>query len=213
MTLSEIRDDIVRRLERECTLRGLPKIKIANKGIAMDISEAQQDIQRRLAVIEDSTTITTVSGTSEYNLPSNFGSIKSVTIANVPLKQVLASDIYNYPASSSEPIEYSLLISGNTQKIQFYPTPNAELSVVVKFNVDSNFYSPSGASSQDWGTFDGSAFSGNLLLPERYTLALEYYVLSLYLPDYVAKYERELNSLRESQVTSVRPLKYKIAGI
>jgi hypothetical protein len=67
---------------------------------------------------------------------------------------------------------------------------------------DFRYYQPSVSSSQDWGTFSGIVFSGKLMLPDRYDMAILYYMLSQVIPDYYQMYEKEIFSLKGSRVAS-----------
>lgn len=69
-------------------------------------------------------------------------------------------------------------------------------------------------STQDWGTFNGNKFTGNLLLPERYTEAVVLGMLSKIFPDLRNDYEFELKTLKggKQDLTQIS-LEYNLGGI
>lgn len=69
-------------------------------------------------------------------------------------------------------------------------------------------------STQDWGTFTGNKFIGNLLLPERYTEAILLGMLSKIFTDLKAEYEFELKSLKGTkQDLTQMSLSYNLGGL
>ena len=69
-------------------------------------------------------------------------------------------------------------------------------------------------SLQDFGAFNGNKFTGNLLLPERYTEAIILGMLSKIFPDLRLEYEEEIKNLKHSRedVTQMR-LSYNLGGL
>ena len=212
MTLNEIRDDYVRSLKREFRKRGQPEPDIIDKSVAMDMSEAFQDIQRRLSVVQGYTTLTLEADKNVYNLPSNFGKIKKVMFSNLELKEVDFDEFIGYVDGEGKPTSFTMYVSGNTQQIALYPKPEQAYTLYVYYYLDLGYYSPSGDSQQDWGNFDGSVFYGKPKLPERYNKAVKCYMLGLEFPDWEERYERELSSLKQSRVFSMPPRTYKMGG-
>ncbi len=231
MTLQEVRDNFVARYKLVTQGKDAPIMQLDDKLIADLISEAQQDIQRRLQVVELNKLINLVNGTNSYSLPTNFGSDKLVLLSDTvsgisKLEASSSNEIYNQIALSDTPTKYAILESGFTQNIILYPTPkDSTQSITVYYYPDTNYFSPSGASSQDWGNFDGNLFSGNLKLPERYYKAIIFYMLAQIIPpiigyrrmlinEYQNKYDEELRSLRGSRVSSMSDtINFNIGGI
>lgn len=212
MTLGEIRDDYVRSLQREFWKIGKDTPRINDKTIAMDMSEAFQEIQRRHSVLQGYNTITTSSGNNVYNLPSDFGKMKKVMYSDLELEEMTFNELITKENATTYPTHYAMYTSGNTQQIVLYPTPNDAYTVYLYYYLDLGFYSPSGDTNQNWGNFDGAVFSGTPKLPERYNKAVKSYMLGLYFPEWEQRYEREMLSLRESRVSSLPKLKYKMGG-
>ena len=212
MTLNEIRDDIVRSLQREFWKRDAKMPEIVDRSLAMDMSEAFQDIQRRLNVLQGYTTLTLEADTNVYSLPSNFGKVKKVMFSNLELYEVDFNELIGYTDGQGKPTHFTMYESGNTQQLIVYPKPEQAYTLYVYYYLDLGYYSPSGESQQDWGNFDGSVFYGQPKLPERYNKAVKNYVLGLYFPDWELRYKEELNSLKESRVTSIPRRKYSMGG-
>lgn len=87
MRIEEIAYNFEKRYEIECFKRQIKKLIIDKPIIAGFISEAQQDIQRRLNIVEGNSIVELIADQSEYNLPLNFGKPKFVK---------LNTDVYVY---------------------------------------------------------------------------------------------------------------------
>lgn len=212
MTLGEIRDDYVANLQREFFKAGKDMPNLNDKSIAMDMSKAFQDIQRRVNVIQGYNTITTSASNNVYNLPNNFGKMKKVMYSDLELEEISFNELITKENVTDYPTHYAMYPSGNTQQIVLYPTPNDAYTVYIYYSLDLGYYSPSGDTNQNWGNFDGAVFSGYPKLPERYNNAVMMYMLGLWFPQWEAKYEKELMSLRESRVSSLPSRKYSMGG-
>ena len=94
---------------------------------------------------------------------------------------------------------YSIYPSGNRSYIL---TPVSTGTLTIYYHPDFNYYRPSLGGTEDWGTFDGVTYSGKLLIPDRYDMAVLYKMLAFMFPDFIPMYEKELRSLRESRVGS-----------
>ena len=194
MTLKEVYELFIANYKRECLKRGIKEVRIPIGILASDISRAQQDIQRRKWVVETSYDLSLTANTNTYNLPSNFGRQKIVTIGDIPLKEVTSRMIQEADSLYGNALVFAIIV-GNPQKIMFYPAPSLNTTAKIYFYPDFNFYSPSG-DTEDWGSFDGEEFSGNLMLPDRYINAVILYLMALWFNDFELKYERELNSIQ-----------------
>ncbi len=212
MTLNEIRDDYVRSLQREFRKRGQNTPDLIDKSIAMDMSEAFQDVQRRLSVVQGYNTITLEADINVYDLPSNFGKMKKVMFSNLELKEVDYNELMGYVDGEGKPTSYTMYVTGNTQQIIVYPKPEQAYTLYIYYYLDLGYYSPSADASQNWGNFDGSIFSGYPKLPERYNKAVKCYMLGLEFPDWEERYERELSSLKQSRVFSMPSKTYSMGG-
>ena len=198
MTLAEIRDQFNALYLIETLKRQVPKIPLGNKEIAFFISASQQDIQRRLAVVTVSQDIV-MTGTNIYGLNSNFGNDLTAVCGGVTLARKSVKWLRELISSSMAGDYYAIYPSGNTQ---YLLTTVSSGTLTIYYHPDFNYYRPSLGGSEDWGTFDGITYSGKLLIPDRYDMAVLYRMLAFIFPDYLAMYEKELKSLRESRVGS-----------
>ena len=211
MLISEIVNIFNAKLALECQLRKTQKIDIAEKMLSFFLSAAQQDIQRRLAVVESSTTITLGTSTNLYALPQTFGKQKHAYIGAYKLEEKPITWAEQQELDSNEGYWYAIKISGHTPYI-YCPISSGTLTMI--YYPDLNYYQPSVSASQVWGTFNGSVYSGSLILPDRYNMAVLYWMWAQVFPDYYMFYEKELKSLRESRQFSVEEtLRYNLGGL
>ncbi|HKB85123.1 MAG TPA: hypothetical protein VKD08_03055 [Ignavibacteriaceae bacterium] len=211
MLISEIRDLFKSKYKLESRIRKTDEIDIDNKLLASFISQAQQDIQRRLSVVEASTTIALGTTSNVYNLPSNFGRHKHAYIGSTLLGEKSSRFIREQIALGNTGDWYAIYQAGNTQQIL---TTYTSGTLTVYYYPDFRYYQPSVTSIQDWGTFNGIVFTGKLMLPDRYDMAILYYMLSQVVPDYYAFYEKEIRSLKGSRVASMgETLDYNFGGL
>lgn len=202
MTLTEIWNRFVLEYKRECFKRQIKELNLDPGLFASDVSMGQQDVQRRLNVIEKNYSMSLSTNISIYNLPSDFGNIKTITINDIPLKKVSSQKLFEANSSYGEGRGFALVVSGNTQQIMIYPVPTQTQTAILYYYPDLNFYSPTGITGQNWGTFNGAVFTGKIKLPDRYIPALIYYCLSKWFDDFEMKYETELSRLTNARVYS-----------
>lgn len=200
MLIKEIRDLFLSTYDIQSQIRGIPKIKIVDKMLSSFISQAQQDIQRRLLVVESYTAITLGTTSVVYNLPTNFGQHKNAIVGSETLIEKSSQFIREQIALGSGGNWFGIYQSGNTQQLI---TPMTSGTLNLYYYPDFRYYQPSVSSSQDWGTFSGIVYTGKLMLPDRYDMAVLYYMLAQVMQDYWALYEKEIRSLRGSRVSSM----------
>ncbi|GJQ44062.1 MAG: hypothetical protein JETCAE03_35600 [Ignavibacteriaceae bacterium] len=211
MLISEIRDLFVAQYKIQSQVRDLKQIEIPEKLLGSFISQAQQDIQRRLLVVESSVDITLSTLSNVHSLPSNFGLHKHAYVGQNLLDEKSARFIREQIAQGNSGYWYAIYQQGNTQQIL---TPLTSGTLTLFYYPDFRYYQPSVSASQDWGTFSGTVFSGKLLLPDRYDMAILYYMLSQVIPDYYQLYEKEIRSLRSSRVASFDDgFSYQFGGV
>lgn len=202
MLIQEISSAFLTRYKRISFQRDL-KVQQLNKAeIALMISEAQQDIQKRMDVVIGTSAITLVAEQNAYNCPSNFGKLKFATLGGNPLDIVTDFDILTALAEVGTPVQCAQHILGNTPKILVNPTPEEAGTLNIYYSVDMGYYQPSGATSQNWGGFSGTEFSGKLLLPDKYDRAVNLFMLAQFFDDYELKYRDEILSLKGNQAAS-----------
>lgn len=184
---------------------------IGDAEISFYISAAQQDIQRRLSVVESSTDITLDSLSNLYALPATFGKQKHAYVGDTVLEEISLMEAERRSLSGDYGAWYAIKVTGHSAHI-YCPMTSGTLTVV--YYPDLNYYQPSLGASQVWGSFNGVVYSGNLMLPDRYDMAILYNMLSQIFPDHLSLYEKELRSLRESrQFSSSDTLKYTMGGL
>lgn len=211
MLIKELRDLFYAQYSLQSQLRKIQKIEIADKILSFFISAAQQDIQRRLSVVETSTNITLGTTSNLYALPMTFGKQKHAYIGANQLTEKPIVWAEQADLSGDTGYWYAIKIQGHTPYI-YCPITSGTLTIV--YYPDLSYYQPSVSESQVWGTFDGVTYSGYLILPNRYNMAILYHVLSQIFPDYLMLYEKELKSLRESrQFSDTSALGYNLGGI
>lgn len=211
MTLREVRDAFLMRYKRLSMQRQQPVDKIGDAEIAFYISSAQQDIQRRLSVVESSTDITLDSISNLYALPATFGKQKHAYIADTPLEEIPIIEAEKRAISGNTGFWYAIKVTGHSAYV-FCPATSGTLTII--YYPDLGFYQPSLGASQTWGSFNGVTYSGNLILPDRYDMAILYNMLSQIFPDFLALYEKEIKSLRESRQFSVgEAFDYNFGGL
>lgn len=198
MTLQQIRDSFVARQKIECAKRQSQYVELGDTLVAKLISDAEMDIQRRCNIIEDSATIDLVSSIYTYELPTNFGEIKTVVYdSNTPLERVDLIDLQEMSGAEGIPTQYSLLLDGVKPKIQFDQAQDGYIVTVYYTTHLNSAY---------------TSLSGCPKLPPIYQNAIIYYMLGQLFDDVLDKYEIELRSLRESSYTNRRTLKFNING-
>jgi len=203
MTAQETYDNFLREFNREFFKLGKKAPRLEIKDVAMDMSEAQQELQRDLWIVEKSYPISLTPDNNTYVLPSDFGKQKGVVINGTPLLEQTSRKIYESNSQSGDVGWYAIKVLGSTQSLLIYPTPTSNDTAYLYYYPDFGFYSPSGISAQSWATFDGDSFTGNLMLPGRYSRAISLYILSKWFDSFVLKYEAEKARLRSARQVSL----------
>uniref|UniRef100_A0A6H1ZQ98 Uncharacterized protein n=1 Tax=viral metagenome TaxID=1070528 RepID=A0A6H1ZQ98_9ZZZZ len=213
MKLNELISAFKNKYWLECSLRKVTEIDFKAKHLALMLSEVFADIQKRLGVIEATTTETSVSGTAVYDLTSSFMTIKSVSYGNTPLDKVSTSWIKTINAETETvtgtPTKYAILYEDNVPQLYLYPTPaSSGDDIIIQSESNFNLYSPT-AVSNDFGTFNGTTFSGDTTIPTQYDLAIILGMMQQVFPDYNTLYEREMSMLRIKQYNGEK-FEYKL---
>lgn len=221
MTLSEISDSFKLQYKFESVKRNIPYVELAEKHIALYISEAQQDLASRLKIIETYSDITLSTGTYEYSLPANFGSlIRIEDLSGVHLEIVSINDIASLGTIAvGTPSRASVYYNGTAYKLRVDTAPAGSEALRVWYNADTFIYSASGGQAQSWGAFDGMNYSGNLKIPARYEKAVILYLLQKAMSPldnnyFAGEYLQEIYRLKSMTGSSVNyNPKYKMGGI
>lgn len=211
MTIKEIRDLFYARYSFECMTRKIDKIEIPDKMISFYISAAQQDIQRRLQVVESSVDVTLGTDSNLYVLPQTFGRAKHAYIGSTPLKEKPITWVEKQSVQGTSGDWFAIKITGHTPYV-YCPVTSGTLTII--YYPDLGYYQPSVSATQTWGTFNGVVYSGTLILPDRYNMAILYWMLSQIFSEYYTLYEKEVRSLRESsQESKEETLNYNFGGL
>lgn len=205
MTVDELRDLILAEYEFESQKRGVKPMVVGNKLMAAFLSEAQQDIVSRIHPLTTSEDITLSGGTSEYAFTAtNFGMPIRAEIAGNKVTLVNISDIITTGTiPSGTPTRVAVYASANVYKVRVSPTPSAAGTLKMWYHPDTLWYAPSGSASQDWGSFDGETFSGDMKVPDKFLGAIKYFVLGKFYDELMVKYEREIKKLKSTKGDSM----------
>ena len=188
--------------EIECIKRGMPEINLKSKYLALMLSKAVQDLQKKLGVIEASDTKSSISGTSEYSISASFMNPKVVKYTDYELIKATTEWIEKQYPQNGTPQYYAIKFEDRTAKLLLYPTPSVSSdTILITSNYAYALYSPSGATAQDFGSFDGSTFSGNTVFPTQYDQALLLGMMKQMFKDIQADYDKEWHLLRVKQYT------------
>lgn len=200
MTIREYCDFFVAEYIYECQKRNVARIDLSDGLIAGWIAEAQQNLNTRLKPIKTYQDVAILTGATDYPLNTNFGKAINAklgdangVIGDVDVKLVNTMDLLTTDTSGRKAaINWDPVNSVYYLKVG---TPTANYYIRVWYYADTLWYSPSGSVSQDWGAFDGSTFSGNLKIPDKYQMLVKYYLLGKCFND-MSEYEKQLSILR-----------------
>lgn len=216
MTLQHLRDAFVMEYKLECQKTGTREILFGDKQIAYMISKAQQDLINRLKISELYTdvSLTAVTTYTEYTLPSNFGAVaKRPKIGDVELDIVNREDIPSSGTlSQGTPEKLAIYFNGTEYKMSVYPLPSSAMTLRLWYFIDTAYFNPASTSAQDWGTFDGSQFSGNVKFPDKYLKAIIDFMVGEVFPQRKGEYEFELSKLKATNATTYQGFKYRFGG-
>lgn len=217
LTLQEIRDEFVVEYKLIVTQRDLKQIDFGNKIIASWIASGQQKIADKLKVLIKYVDIYYDEMTEFYTfgLPDDYGGFIST---DPQLKQVSISQL-NTQVQEDETLTqgeiHSIAIyhDGDGYKLGFMDLPTSAGRFRLWYSVNPLYYSPSAGSNQDWGNFDGSTFSGNLVIPDKYKDLLILFMLGKCFDDKKQEFENELiRSAGMSGATSKDEIEYTPIG-
>lgn len=201
MILQEFRDIFIAEYIYEAQKRREPRIELPNKLIASWIAEAQQSINLRVKPIKTYQDVTIVAGLTDYSLNSNYGKAiggklgdANGVIGDVDVILVDTTDLLTTDTSGAK-IAIYWDPTDSIHKLRVAPAPTENFTIRLWYYADTLWYSPSGATSQDYGSFDGDSFTGNLKIPDKYQMLVKYYLLGKCFNDY-SEYEKQLSILR-----------------
>lgn len=201
MILSELIYAFEAQYKLECLKREVKEIMINAKMKALMLSTTVSDIQKRLGVIEATATYDSVAGTSAYSISSKFINPKVVKYGDTVLTKTTTEWIKKQPTQTGAPYKYAILQEGATANLYLFPIPDSAGTdnILLQGNFNLGLYSPNAGSSQDFGVFNGSTFSGNLTLPVQYEQAILLGMMKQMFKDIQPEYDREMNMLKVLQ--------------
>ena len=209
MKLNELIDAFYTNYLIACKMRGVEFIDFTKREQALILSKTVSDLQKSFNIIEVNTSKTSISGTNSYALTNTFMNPKVVSYGGNILVKKSTEWINSQTMQQGIPTYYTIQYLTSIPNLLLYPTPaSSGDTIVIVSNLDMQIYSPS-ASSNDFGTFDGEVFSGNLNLPTVYDQAVLYGMLSQIFPDIKAQYEQEKILLKVKQYNGVK-FEYKL---
>lgn len=217
---SEARDVFVSKYKLQCLLRKTQEIDLPNKMIAFLLSQAQQDILNRVKALSTykDVSLTAVTAFTTYTLETNFGGLKGKpTIEGSELEVVSMEELpTNGTLDTGDPSQAKCAVyhDGTAWKMYLYPLSNSTKTLRYWYYINTGFYSPSGVSAQNWGTFDGKTFTGNLKIPDEYLTALIYYMLGEVFNDFKILYLEEIKRMKGNSAATVKDsLDYNMGNI
>lgn len=199
MLLAELVDAFKVDYKFECLKRDTKEIYLTDKYLALMLSKTVSDLQKRLGIIEVSSTLTSTNGTQAYSISSSFMNPKAVLYDSYPLEKKSTQWIKEQYAQTGTPTCYAIQYEDRTAKLFLYPTPNSSETILLTGNYNYQLYSPSGGSTQDFGVFDGTSFSSNTVLPTQYDAAMLLGMMKQIFKDVGQDYDREISLLRVRQ--------------
>lgn len=218
LSILECRDYFVTSYKLECMKHGAKELDLQDKMIAMWMSSGQQDIVDRLKLLETYYDLTytaqTVFTPISLAAITDFGKLLRTEPA---LDIVSINDLNTY--NGDEDVEQgevdaiAIYHDGTSYKAGLSSLPSAAGTIRLWYQKNTGFYAPSGSSTQNWGTFDGSTFTGNLKLPEKYLDLLILFMLGKIFPDKQAEYESKLKDFKGNSTTTYSAaIAYNLGG-
>jgi hypothetical protein len=208
MTLQEIRDIFVAEHKYESQKRGLKYIEVPNKLIVSWIAEAQQDIVQRIKPIKTYQDISITVGSTDFELNSNFGTPVLAkfgdadgTIGDTIVDLVDVTDLL----TGDNNTETKAAIWWDAANSAYYikvPTPASAYTIRLWYYSDTLWYSPSGSVAQDFGTFDGTTFTGNIKIPDKFQMAVKFYMLGKAFNDFT-QYRDHIDTLKVNKADTM----------
>lgn len=229
MTLQELSDNFHVLLKVQSKLRKVEYVNIEEGIIAQWISEAQNQLAALIGMLEAETTLTLVDGQMVYALPADFKRVKLVYIPMTAIPQNVSANQNvlmppNYSPSDVVHVKGQRALgvddftyavewdeTNKNWQIEFVMTPVGAPNII--YSLLPGVYSPSGGGSQEWGSFNGTTYSGSSIVGDEYAPALKYYMLGEVFPDLRNRFREEVQVLQKNKINvPVKPFDYDFAG-
>jgi hypothetical protein len=212
MILAEIVDLFKRRYSLECLKRRVTEIVLGEGDVVTMLSETCGDIQKAFGVIETSMSIPIIAGTDKYDLNAAIMTVKDVMIGCEKLTEKSTAWMQSRVALNCSPGHYTILYSSAIPKIWVYGNPIIASTMVVNFQSNFNFYSPSSTVAGDFGSFLNSAYTGNTSFPTQYDKLILLGMLKWLFKDMEEDYLKESMLLLSKQYNGETFTKYSMEG-
>lgn len=232
MTLQEVVDSFEVMVKLEFIKRKTTPIAVSKKMEALWLSQGIKDVARKIKEMETYQDITLVTDTFEYALSADFGSLVMVEIAGADSLEIVSLEELenrtqkgNAQQSSSSP-SYSPAtgITATAAAVYFKGTTNPQpyirfdgtpmVNPRVWYYKNWYLYSPAGTPTNNFGTFDGFAFTGNFVLTDDYVGAVHEYMMAKIFDDRLLMYDRLVNELKQDRrITVADSLPYHLGDL
>lgn len=217
MLTKEVRDEFVIEYELECQKRNVPRIELGDKILASWIASGQQKIADSLKILVRYTDIEYEAMTefTTYGLPDDYGSFigtePKLTVKGITDLTTLAQE--GETLDSGEIDSIAIYHDGDGYKVGFMNLPSSSGTIRIWYSINPLYYSPSSGKNQEWGTFDGTTFSGYLRIPDKYKDLLILFMLGKCFDDKKQEFIYELQSfVSNSGSTSKDEICYTAIG-
>lgn len=218
MQLQEVRDNFIAELELEFQKRGQNRILPSDKMIAAWISEAEYEIMNFLTPVKTyiDLTFTKQSAFQTQNLPTNYGFALRAELENSDMPLIGITDINTTGTMpSGKPTALAIYHNGTNWVAAINTWADTSYAVRLWYSVNSFFYSPgSVATAQDWGTFDGVTFTGNIKVPDKYYRLMIDYLLGKFFTDFEERFRGKIQIEKDNFSHTVNDsLPYQFGGV
>ena len=217
LSIREIRDNFVTEYKLLCTIRNVNEISIGDKVLASWIASGQQEICDRLKVIMKPYDLyyDAMNEFFTYGLPDDWGGLigtdPQMEFDNAMNLPTIAQP--GYTLEKGDVRKITIYNDGNGYRVILSPLPISSGIIRFWYTVNPLHYSPSAGSSQDWGSFDGSTFSGSLPLPDKYKDLLVLFMLGKCFGDKKQEFEFRLESFKGNSASKGKDeIKYTPIG-
>jgi len=188
--------------------RGSQELSIPRQLKGLWLSRAMQDITQR--VKEGQSTFTIIeNGSTQFQLPDDFSALLSAGIGTTIFDIVDVADIPNYSAGTISRV--AIFSDGISWYVRFDGEPTG--GEVIRYYTTVALYSPAGSKQQGIGFFDTLNFSGDFQLRDSYFSAALEYMLGQLFDDRLARYENEVQKMRQNSSTTTSQLTYNFGGV
>lgn len=195
MQLKELRDMFVASYHTESLKQKFEPIDFPDSLVYLWITQAKNDLFRRLKILTTFIDITIPLGENTFQLPYDFGSEISCEASGIKLEKTSIEEMQTTGTASGNICKYAIFNNQDGYNITFSPNAIQAANVRIFYNISQAIYSPS-AQNQ---AFIKGKFKGILNIPDEYLQCVLYFMLS-------QSVGSEFMQLFESEITKQRQL-------